>query len=220
MQSLDLCGDDYRGVGFEKEGLPAKATSFNFSVHRGGKPIAYFNRFLRVLKTFLICRRKLSARGGVTPREKRVISLAACVVPGSVCTSAFYIDKNEDEQERFPCGGLERTAGCLSSAAGCAHHGSGRVYQHRVFNVTTFQLGLVSPSAASDGCSLSGSDSFRSLIPLAPLFARRDRRCERVERGGCTCNMYVTSYISRVRHTWDGTAGRRRRWISGWQYVT
>jgi len=27
--------------------------------------------------------------------------------------------------------------------------------------------------------------------------------------------MYVTSYISRVRHTWDGTAGRRRRWIFG-----
>jgi len=68
------------------------------------------------------------------------------------------------------------TAGCLSSATGCAHLGSGRVYQHRVFNVTTFQLGLVSPSAASDGCALSGSDSFRSLIPsLAPLFARPDR---------------------------------------------
>lgn len=76
-------------VGFEKEGLPAKLASFNFSVH--GKPIAYFNRSLRrslrwVLRAFLICRARLSARGGVTPREERVIFLAACIGPGSVCT--------------------------------------------------------------------------------------------------------------------------------------
>lgn len=181
-----------------------KLASFNFSV----LILSTGNRLL-ILIVFLDGRvsgnifntrgtRLIAARGTCNlPRCVRRAAARKCVH-----TSAFCIDKNEEERERVsPRGGLGRTAGCLLSAAGCAHHGSGRVYQHRVFNVTTFQLGLVSPSAASDGCSLSGSDSFRSLIPLAPLFARRDRRCERAGRGGCTCNMCVTSYISRVRHT-------------------
>jgi len=111
MQLLDLCRDDYRDV--EKERLPAQATSFYF-LRRGGKSIAYFNHFLRVLKTFLMYRRRLSARKSeVTPREKRVISLAACVVPGSVCTSAFYIDKNEDEQERVSLRWTRENGGML-----------------------------------------------------------------------------------------------------------
>lgn len=215
MQLLGFYGGcDYRWL-WERR-TPAKLASFNFS----GKPILYFNRLLRHSENIFnttIRVRQTNVWG------TRNISLRASCRGQEACThtSAFYIDKNEEERERVSsrCG-LRRTAGCLSSAAGCAHHGSGRVYQHRVFNVTTFQLGLVSPSTASDGCSLSGSDSFRSLIPLAPLFARRDRRCERAGRGGCTCNMCVTSYISRVRHTWDGTAGRRRRWISRWQYAT
>lgn len=180
------------------------------------KMIAYSNYFLRrnSKNIFLICYIEDYPRAQSKVNAEHVISFAV-LARKYMCTCAFYIDKKKKKRKKerrrrrgFFFAVDSGTAGCLSSAAGCAHLGSGRVYQHRVFNVMAFQLGLVSPSRRIRRLLLE----WQRFIPLSYTCSLRSSLSVTgdVNAPGRMHVQYVTS-IS--RHTWETDAGCRR-WIS------